>query len=108
MQNDLHKRCSKCGEVKPRDAYSLNKRNADGVQSCCKACMRQYRLDNPDRYQQYNLEYYAEHADAIRKQKRAYQQNNREQIKAKRKARYQASKRQRLAAHMPDTKEAGS
>ena len=130
MQNDLHKRCSKCGEVKARDAYSLNKRNGDGVQSCCKECMRQYRLANAEHHRQYNREYYAAHAETILEQKHAYQQKNREQINAKRrlkrkaqyqeskdqyqesktqrKNQYQESKRRRFAAYMPATKEEGS
>lgn len=42
-----HKRCRKCDEVKPLDDFSADRRNlTDGRQSRCKACNRQYRLDN--------------------------------------------------------------
>lgn len=38
-----HKRCTKCGEIKPFDAFSKNKKNKQyGLQSACKACKTTY------------------------------------------------------------------
>ena len=34
------KRCSSCGLIKPREAFSLAKRPKDGLQSLCKECRR--------------------------------------------------------------------
>jgi 5-methylcytosine-specific restriction endonuclease McrA len=37
------KRCTKCGEIKPLNAFNLDKRLRDGLQSDCKACEKDYR-----------------------------------------------------------------
>lgn len=36
------KRCSKCGETKPLDQFSRDKRTKDGRRSNCKGCQRAY------------------------------------------------------------------
>lgn len=35
-----HKRCSRCGEVKPLDNFGTNRINKDGKQAWCKECTR--------------------------------------------------------------------
>lgn len=37
------KRCSRCGETKPVDAYAPHRTRHDGLQSYCRPCMREYR-----------------------------------------------------------------
>jgi hypothetical protein len=37
------KRCARCGVVKPREAFSTNRRNRSGLHSYCKECVREYR-----------------------------------------------------------------
>ena len=34
----IAKTCSKCGETKPVVEFYNNKKSADGLRSCCKAC----------------------------------------------------------------------
>lgn len=34
------KQCSQCGEVKPLDAFAINKQQRDGLHPHCKACKR--------------------------------------------------------------------
>jgi hypothetical protein len=36
------KRCTKCGEMKPRSQFSKDARNNDGLQSHCKACKNKH------------------------------------------------------------------
>ncbi|MGB3944544.1 MAG: hypothetical protein WBK88_07120 [Methanothrix sp.] len=36
------KRCSKCGEEKPVDAFYRNRAAKDGLQNLCKQCHREY------------------------------------------------------------------
>jgi len=51
------KRCSKCGETKPLDAFAKNNRTKDGRKYHCKACVRQY---------------YDTNVESIREKSRAY------------------------------------
>jgi len=37
------KRCSACGETKPRAEWNLNRTNADGLSGHCKACSADYK-----------------------------------------------------------------
>lgn len=61
------KRCSKCGEVKPRDQFGKRK-------SQCKACdaeyARQYRRANPDKVRDCNRAYREQHLDELRERSR--------------------------------------
>jgi hypothetical protein len=47
------KRCTRCGEVKPRAAFHLSRTEATGMQAWCKACQllgeREYRGRHPER-----------------------------------------------------------
>lgn len=49
------KRCSKCAEIKPFEAFSIYRRSRDGRQPVCKSCKR--RVDN---------QHYAERSDRRR------------------------------------------
>lgn len=40
------KQCSKCGESKALDAFGPHKNSADGKQSWCRGCSREYARDN--------------------------------------------------------------
>ena len=52
------KKCNVCGEDKPLDMYSKHRSARDGLQSKCKSCsvaiMQKWKLDNKDRYNEYN------------------------------------------------------
>jgi 5-methylcytosine-specific restriction endonuclease McrA len=66
------KRCSKCGEDKPLDAFVRDKRRTDGRGTWCKPCATAYAR------QKYNSD-----LDKSRAQKRAYVAANREELNAK-------------------------
>lgn len=57
--------CTTCGVNKPLDEYYVAKRADDGRQSCCIACVKQYRKNNKERIAALNAKYYAEHKDEL-------------------------------------------
>lgn len=97
------KRCTKCGEWKPDDAYSLRRDNGKlGLKSACRQCARQcarlyflehrehtllvkaaYRSTHKDEIQAYDKAYRAIHHDRITARDAAYRAENREKIKAR-------------------------
>jgi hypothetical protein len=40
-----HKRCSRCGRRRPLAAFGTNARHPSGLQTYCRACMREYSLE---------------------------------------------------------------
>lgn len=83
------KRCTKCGEWKPRNQFCVMKANKDGLNTVCKPCgaerSRQWRKENPEKeremyrkYRENNKEakavyfhdYYQSHKDEIREKRR--------------------------------------
>lgn len=76
------KRCPKCGEWKPREAFYRDTARADGLQSCCKVCRedrrRVYRAENAERIRDQKREYAAANAERIREYNRQYSATNRE------------------------------
>lgn len=52
------KECSSCRQIKPYDAFSVDRRARSGLQSKCKECQRLWRLSNLERIQQQKREYY--------------------------------------------------
>lgn len=68
----MHKRCTKCGETKPRGAFSSHRGNRDGLQRHCKSCVAQH---------------YRANADAIKATVATNRHRNRDKIEAKRRAR---------------------
>jgi hypothetical protein len=84
-ENPQLKRCTKCGELKPREAFSRATRLRDGLQYACKAC---------------NAAYHAANAERIAKQKREYNAANRERMEERQREydrKYYAANRERIA-----------
>lgn len=57
----MSKACSKCGKIKPLDAFSPNKAMKSGHQSACKVCCRPYRRA-----------YYKRHSERLKYEMREY------------------------------------
>lgn len=55
--NEL-KQCAKCKQQKEIINFSKNKLRKDGLHSQCKACFKEYRLQNKDKIKKYQKEYY--------------------------------------------------
>ena len=68
----LTKRCSKCGEVKVRNAFSPCLRNRSGLRSACKAC---YKITSQTRY--------VAHRDRLLAEKKAYRVANLDKVTAR-------------------------
>ena len=69
------KQCSKCGEVKPLEAFSKRKASKDGLQPKCREC-----------HAELNKAWYAANKDQCAAYDQAYKTANREQQQAQRKA----------------------
>lgn len=74
------KRCPKCGETKPFEAFSKCKSRRDGFQSNCKDCKRRYREANRDAIRERNRRYYEENIEAIIEYRRCYREENRSAV----------------------------
>lgn len=48
------KKCNICNECKPVTEFSKNKSKADGYQYRCKTCVKQWKIDNPDKTREYH------------------------------------------------------
>lgn len=60
-------KCSKCKVVKSYDEFSKNKSKKTGINSYCKDCMVEYRLENKKRLDKYFKEYGQENREKISK-----------------------------------------
>jgi hypothetical protein len=76
------KKCSKCGEIKPSSDYRSEKRNRDGLYSCCRECTNKrqrelYQLEeNRQRYREIAKQsYYRNHDKNKARFKRWYEEN---------------------------------
>jgi hypothetical protein len=71
------KRCSKCGEYKPRELFSKGgKRSKDGLNYQCKACCLEYYYANADRLRAYHREYQSTNADRVKEYNYEYYHAN--------------------------------
>lgn len=81
------KRCSKCGETKPTDAFYNSKGRKDGLCPWCKACKRREYDANAKKISEYR----AANAEAIRAKERARHAANPEANRARDRARHAAN-----------------
>lgn len=83
------KRCTKCGEWKPRDHFSNDRSRKDGLNRHCKACNAVYRAQNADSIREYKRQWEIENRERLREHKRNYDEANREKVRD-RQRRYRA------------------
>lgn len=97
------KRCPKCGETKPLDAFHKNKSQKDGFNHYCKVCKAQYYAANAERFQEQRLPKRIANAEAKREYNRAYRVANAEAIREYHRARYCSddveARRERMRAY---------
>ena len=78
------KRCSKCKEKKPLDAFGpWNTSGKMRLQSYCKTCSRKYYFENRVRISAQNRIYAAKHKQEIAKYHERYVVDNRDRLKAR-------------------------
>lgn len=104
LRNGNHvKTCTKCGEEKPLEEFSIQRRTKDGRQPRCKACFAEYRQTNRAAIAERKVIYYAENRDAILAQAAEY--HARPEVKvhtAKRKAAYYQANRETFIARQAE------
>lgn len=80
------KRCTKCGEHKPLNAFSKDADKRDGLSTRCKPCKSvehaAWRAKNPDAVKSNYAAWYAKNADKARAYSREYARKHPEQVKA--------------------------
>lgn len=81
--SDNLKRCNRCHEWKPFEAFSRHTGTYDGLQRRCKACDAEYYRANKEKIKAYRQE----HADEIRAYQREYYHANFEKYQAREKLR---------------------
>jgi 5-methylcytosine-specific restriction endonuclease McrA len=94
-----HKRCTKCEEMKPLEAFGKQKYGKYGKRSVCKACRKAYRADNAEyireaervwraanaeKLKEYFRAHYAANTKAYNEKNREYRTANAEKINAQR------------------------
>ncbi len=75
----LQKRCSKCGEIKPLDAFHKAKSKRAGRHNQCKTCRAEYSASNAQLIRKYEHEYRVSHVEQERERSRAYRVSHIEQ-----------------------------
>jgi len=74
------KTCSRCCNTFPIEQFSKAKGNKDSLSNSCKACQKQYRLDNKERQKVYFSVYYQNNKEKKDKQSSDYVNRNRDKI----------------------------
>jgi hypothetical protein len=74
------KRCKKCGEIKPVEAFSKDRKAKDGRQSACKACNQHYYLTNITMIRERQAAYYSANAEKIRESTHAWAKDNPQKV----------------------------
>ena len=85
------KRCSKCGELKPLDAFHKNKSQKDGLAHYCRACRVEYSAANAEYINEYARAYRASHIEKERERSHAYYTANTEKRRDYHRAHYIAN-----------------
>jgi 5-methylcytosine-specific restriction endonuclease McrA len=103
----LSKRCTKCGEVKPLEAFAKRAAMRDGRRSQCRACdateraakidyererVTRWRRENPERQRAAGRRQYWADPDRIRTRKRAWHAANAELVHRRKRASYDSAK----------------
>ncbi len=78
------KRCTKCGETKPRSEFGRHKGKKDDLRSRCKGCrtdgQRDYVARNRDKVRAYDRKYRSEHREPLREKCKRYRGRNQQEI----------------------------
>jgi 5-methylcytosine-specific restriction endonuclease McrA len=90
--NIVTKKCPKCGETKPVDAFFKRK---NGFQSKCKACAAAYIAANAEKIATYNASYRAANAERKRQNDAAWHTANADRVRQN-KAAYRAANPERM------------
>jgi hypothetical protein len=76
--SDDLKRCTKCGEEKPRAEFSRARSRKDGRAAHCKACVRRWQQENGEHLAEYHRRWQQANRDKTRTQDRRYRERMRQ------------------------------
>jgi hypothetical protein len=80
---DEAKRCPKCGEVKPLDAFGTDRSRKDGKARRCRECrnqaQREWRAANRHITNMYTRIYYRRHRDQVREYQKKWRDAHKEE-----------------------------
>jgi hypothetical protein len=106
LDSDDLKRCTKCGEEKPRAGFSRDRSRKDGRFSQCKACVRRWQQDNAEHLAEYHRSWQQANRDKKRAQDRRYRERVRQDPEYRERRRANARRRDReRRAQDPDYRE---
>lgn len=95
------KRCTKCGEEKPRDQFGKREDGKAGLCTWCKVCkaayLKGYRAANRERLALYDKEYRTANHERLAEYRRIWEESNKEYRRAKRRDYYN---KERHAKHV--------
>lgn len=75
------KACPHCREVKPRDAFRVNRRSPSGLSSWCKECMKARYYASPEEARRKSREWYASNKEHVSTRSKAYRQAHIDEIR---------------------------
>jgi hypothetical protein len=96
------KRCTKCGEEKPRVEFSRDRSRKDGHAPWCKACVRSWHQENAEHLAGYHRRWQRENRDKQRAQNRRYRERKRDNPEYRERRRANARRSDRERAQDPD------
>jgi 5-methylcytosine-specific restriction endonuclease McrA len=108
------KKCSRCGQFKPRSEFTSHKQSKDGLQPACKPCCgkakRAAYWADPEKARQRQRDYYNKNLDAVKASNKKSREKNREKLLEGKKAWYESVKdtpefKAKQAAYIEATKE---
>lgn len=79
------KRCGECGQLKPTDRFTSDRRIPDQLSPTCNDCKPDNTAEKKRKQQEYARRYYAENRERIREKNIAYGRKNRKILSAKQK-----------------------
>lgn len=86
------KKCTKCGEVLPLHMFCKNKATKDKLSTLCKECVRKnnkaYYENNQEEINEKNKTYYKKNKEEINEYKKAYRDKNKEKASEYRRERF--------------------
>jgi hypothetical protein len=74
--SDDLKRCTKCGEEKPRAEFSRVRSRKDGRAAHCKVCVRRWHRENAEHLAEYHRRLQRANRDKHRAQNRRYRERS--------------------------------
>ena len=90
------KKCSKCNTKKSFDEFSNRKQSKDGKVTWCKACFKEYRKINKEKFSERDKLYYNENKEKILNRVNKYRIENNEVIKERKKKDYKKHREKNL------------